>query len=515
MSEILAIANCRVSSNEQLKNGSLGRQKTSVELAAAELKADLIKVWSGDVSSKKGLNVDRKDLEEMLALCKKEKRIKFVIIDELDRFMRSMLEIGYFLVLFNNLGVKVVFASQPSLKTDTAADTLMLMLEAFKAEGSNEERIRKSISGQTTALQEGRYTFRPKPGYMKGHLKGVHVVHQDRGPALRLVLKRMALGLVDPTDALIELNNSDFTKDHSPYKMDKFRKIVTDPYYAGVVEINKQVKVYNEHGEHEALITLDEHHRLLEIMSKKPKYQTGPLRKGNPLFPLNNFVEHHDCVQSKDKGRFVGFPHDNGKTSKVYYRYKCRSCNKLWLRDDVHPKIIDLFQRYEMSEDTTNKIIDALDVVWRRDNENRLQKMESLKRSVVKLESAIEDRVESATDPSNSQIKDDLLRLIDKKKSELLSLKNQLKTLVVAEDEDREEFMKFAVDFILQTGRNFLDPRVSKVNRIRCKQMLFPGGIVMGKNDKVYTPEASIFYRLAKNKKDLSLVEKSFLVQDS
>src|SRR5690606_10618204 len=129
-----------------------------------------------------------KDLEEMLELCKQNKQIKYVIIDELDRFMRSILEIGYFLVQFQNHGVKVVFASQPNLNTDNAANTLLLMLEAYKAEGSNEERIHKSISGHTTALNDGRYTFHPKAGYMKGTRTGIPEIHPVRGSALRDVL---------------------------------------------------------------------------------------------------------------------------------------------------------------------------------------------------------------------------------------------------------------------------------------------------------------------------------------
>jgi DNA invertase Pin-like site-specific DNA recombinase len=72
----LAIANCRVSSEEQKLSGSLDRQGKSVEQAARELGVDIVQVWSGSVSSKKGSNVDRKDLEAMLDLCKKNNRIK-------------------------------------------------------------------------------------------------------------------------------------------------------------------------------------------------------------------------------------------------------------------------------------------------------------------------------------------------------------------------------------------------------------------------------------------------------
>ena len=255
--QIQAIANFRVSSDEQLLNGSLSKQEKSVREAAKELNVTIVRFWSGSVSSKKWSNIDREDLEEMLAECKRNPKIKYAIFDELDRFMRSMLEIGYFIVLFKKLGVQIKFASQPNLKTDTAADTLMLMLEAFKAEGSNEERQRKSISGQIAALQEGKYPFAPKPGYMRGREVGIPEKHPVRGPALQKVLLDIVNKRVSPTQGLIDLNNSDFMLDgHSKYKMDKFRKIATDSFYAGVVEMDKQVKWKNESGLHEPLITL-------------------------------------------------------------------------------------------------------------------------------------------------------------------------------------------------------------------------------------------------------------------
>lgn len=513
MAKIFAIANCRVSSDEQLQNGSLGRQRLSVERAAIELQAELIKVWSGSESSKKGVNVNRTDLDEMLEMCKKEKRIKFVIIDELDRFMRSMLEIGYFLVLFNKLGVKVVFASQPSLKTDTAADTLMLMLEAFKAEGSNEERQRKSINGQTTALQEGRYTYHPKPGYMRGTLRGIHLIHPKRGPALAEVLKRLAAGLVSPTNALIELNNSPFTENNALYKMDKFRKIVTDPYYAGVVAMDKQVKGYNENGLHKPLITLKEHHRLVEIMDSKPKYQTGPKRTGNPLFPLSNFIEDEDCLERKNKGRLVGLGLTNGKSSKVYEKYRCRSCSYAWKSDDIHDKITDFFQRYEMSDDAQKKILKALDIIWQKDSEKKTQNIAATKKSIVELKMIIRQQVESVADPTNSEIKKDLMDIIEEKKAKVAELETELERLENEEDEDKREFMKFALSFIQETGQHFLQPYVSRENRLRCKQMLFPGGIRIKDKEKVYTPELSIFYRGQATKKDAEASDNSHLVR--
>lgn len=263
-----------------------------------------------------------------------------MIIDELDRFMRSMLEIGYFLVRFEQAGVKVMFASQPNLNTNDAAQTLILMLEAFKAEGSNEERINKSIKGQTEAVLAGKYPFVPKPGYRRGMQRGIPEIDSVRGPALRDVLVRIASHVVTPTDGLIELNKSDYTKSRANLKMDKFRKIATDPFYAGVVEIHKQVDVRNEHGLHEPLITLAQHEELVRIFDGKKKNQKGPRKNGNPKYPLNVIVSHSSCLEHKNKGKFVGLDLHNGKNRRrIYEKYRCRSCNMYMHRDDLHGKV--------------------------------------------------------------------------------------------------------------------------------------------------------------------------------
>jgi hypothetical protein len=43
--------------------------------------------------------------------------------------------------------------------------------------------------------------------------------------------------------------------------------------------------------------------------------------------------------------------------------------------------------------------------------------------------------------------------------------------------------------------------------------LLIPAGFWVDENENVYTPEISVLYRLATNKKDLPSVEKSFMVR--
>lgn len=510
----LALALCRVSSLEQLQNNSLNRQKDSVIKAAKELGVTIPEDgwWSGSVSSKRGTNLDRKDLQAMVERCKTDKRVKYIIVDELDRFMRSMLEIGYYLVEFKRLGAKVVFASQPNLKTDTAADTLMLMLEAFKAEGSNEERQRKSISGQTKALQEGRYTFSPKPGYKRGYERGIQEIDEVRGPALKEVLIRLAGQIVTPSQALVELNKSDFMRNHAPYKMDKFRKIVTDPFYAGIVEINKQVQVRNENGLHKPLITRQQHEAILRIMDGKKKNQSGPRKNGNPKYPVSNILTCTKCISESTINRYVGFDHSNGKPNgPLYEKYRCRACNQYLTREEVHSQVEQHFKANPITQDGIDDLLEALRLIW-KENEGQIeQEANRIRHKTQALKQTILDQSEAAIDPSNASIKDEILQAIAKKKTELADLENELYSLSNQAEYDKEDFLRFALGFAQNMGPNFLV--ISQANRLRCKDIVFPAGFYVDESRRVYTPEISTLITLLPKKKDTEVSINSHLVQ--
>jgi DNA invertase Pin-like site-specific DNA recombinase len=516
MAEVLAVALCRVSSIEQLENNSLEHQKGNVLKEAARLGARIPDdaVWEGAVSSKKGVNYNRKDLLQIYDYCKKNKNVRYLIVQEVDRFMRSADEQSYWYVrFFYELKVQVWFADKPELNEDTHNASLFRYLEGWRAGGSNEERKNKSINGQTAALKDGRFTFHPKPGYKKGAMAGVHEIHEVRGRELQKVLRRLAAGYMSATNALIELNKSRFTEDHAPYKMDKFRKIAADIYYAGILEMDAQIKVSGIKGLHEPLITLEEHYRIVEIFNSKPKYQIGPKRNGNPKFPLNNLMEHEGCENLKNKGRLVGYDHTNGKYAKIYQKYRCRSCNRYWHKQDIDSEVTDLFDRYEMSRETQRKIIEALQIVWIKDRENKVNEERSIRLAITNLEKTIEHKVESATDDTNSAIKGDILKIIEKKKVELLNLELQLEKLTSKEEDDKSEFMEFALGFIQETGKHFLKPYITKEYRMVCKQLLFPAGIYINADGKVYTPEVSVFYRGALKKKDAEASDNSHLVR--
>ena len=512
--QILAIALCRVSSLEQLNSDSLGHQKDNVLRAADDLGVTIPEdgIWSGHVSSKKGVNFDRKDLKEMLEYCRKHPAVKYLIVQEVDRFMRSPDEQVYFQVKFRNeVDVKIWYADKPELNKDDIYAGLMRYMEGFRAAGSNDERQRKSINGQTKALEDGRFPFAPKPGYTKGSEVGVQEPHPVKGAILRKFLLDVALHKVTPTQALIELNKSAFVEGHSLYKMDKFRKILTDPFYAGIVEINKQVKVRNENGLHKALISRDQHFELVRIMSDKKKTQSGPRKNGNPKYPASNLVSCDQCTDVTN-GRFVGFDHGNGKNpALVYEKYRCRSCSRYLTREELHPKIQQQFNDNPLNEHGISDFLEALDIVWKQREGQAEQEATRLKHRVDGLIEAIKTQANAAIDPSNASIKQEILSNIADKKQDLSETEEELSKMKLNADKDKERFLRFAFDFVDNMGSRFLE--IPQENRLRCKQIVFPAGFYLDADNKVYTPEISYLIRLASNKKDLSETEKSLLVR--
>lgn len=508
----LAIALCRVSSTEQLENNSLNRQRAAVLDAAQQLGVIIPEnYWlSGSVSSKRGTNLSRKDLQIAIELCKKDKRIKYLIVDEPDRFMRSIDEAAYFEVTFRQLGVTVWYASDPELNKGDLASKLLKFTKYLSAEGSNEERQTKSISGQTKALLEGRYPFSPKPGYKRGYERGIQEVHPVRGPALRMVLTRLATRMVTPTQALIELNKSDFMNGHALYKLDKFRKIVTDPFYAGVVEINMQVKVRNENGLHEPLITMAQHQELVRIMNDKKKNQSGPRKNGNPKYPLSNHVTCELCKEKRN-GRYVGYDHGNGDRKHIYEKYRCRECRRYLTRAELHAQIVQQFKDRKMCSDGLKELIKALNVVWDQKEGQALQDATRIRHKIESINQAIANQVEAATDPSNSAIKENILDSIAKKKDEVDALEGELGKLASSAETDKDKFLRFAFNFIDTMGSRFLE--ISPDNRDRCKLLLFPAGFYLDANNIVYTPEISPLYGLETKKKDAEASNNSHLVR--
>lgn len=502
-----AIALCRVSTPEQRLNNSLNRQEVSVRKAAEVLGVEIVKWWSGDVSSKVGKNVKRKDLIQAHEFCKAKRSVKYLIVDEPDRFMRSVRELFYWCVEFEKIGVSVHFAQNPELNGQDAMSTLLTALSAFRGEGSNEERMNKSINGHVHALQEGRYTFPPKPGYMKGSHPGIHIPHPSEFKPFQQALLEVESRLYTPSEALKRLNVSEFVKTHSKLKIDKFTRFITDPYYAGIVEINRQVKARNENGLHQPMITKEQHLTICEIVNGRP-LRTYSRKSHNPEFPLKKMLLCGDCANGS---KYTGSMQGNGKGGK-YPKYRCRGCGAQYRREDVNLGMDRLLASIRLNVEHKEKLLKGLVATWEKRRAGAINQIKSLMAAKASQETTKSKLVVSLAS-ADLELQEDIKAEIRRVKGEINDTEQQIDALSNS-TADLEGFVRFSIETLLNLKQKWweLEPE----DRSLCQQLLFPDGIYFDADKKVSTPRIPSLFAIAReteNKKEPVFDTDSLLVE--
>lgn len=512
---IKAMALCRVSSPEQMQNGSLARQNEAVRLVADKLGVEIPDdyIWSGSVSSKRGTNIERKDLKQMIELSKKDKSIKYLIVDEPDRFMRSIDEAFYFEVTFKMLGV-IVYYTDSELNGDNMQAKMMRFMKYFSAEGSNEERINKAINGHRKAIAEGRYPFQIKPGYIKGLISGV----QDPDLAIweyyQKALQDISNETVRVDEAMQTFNKTSpyvLNGTAKPHTLDRWKMIITDPFYAGIVEKDGQINARNEHGLHIKMIEIEQHEKILKIVQGLIKRHNGPKKNGNPKYPLNAVGVCDNCVNKVGLvHRFVGGDHNNGRTPKIYEDYRCRGCGRVIKRDAFHKQAEQQFNNIDLSDRGREELLSALETVWVTEDEELDEERKRIEGRIRATEKAKSEKIKLLSDPSVVSIRADIVADIEEQKVEIEKHAELLSELDNNSAKNKADFMKFALEFADNLGKHFITLSLGNIEV--CKQIIFPSGFWVSENLEVYTPQISPVYRLRGIKKELSDTENSNMV---
>ena len=513
-----AIAIRRVSSKKQAENNhSLEQQDDSVQNMAAALDVVIVKDWGMAISSKKGNNLKRKDLQEALSFCRYNRGVKYLLIDKVNRFMREMEMIFYYRVEFKKLGVKVIFCdpTQQKLNADTAEASYEIARKGYEAEAENEERSLTSFTKMKARVALGYYPFYPHQGYKKTDAAdGLHVPDPLRFNLLRKALKATASLNMTPKEAQLWLVANGyltppiFQKDKDGHKIKKgerildlnhFTKIMKDPYYAGILEVNDWP--INEHGLHKPMITPEEYEINLAIAEGR---QIRKKLKYNPDFPLN-ISWHEPC--HKEGGKLTGINHSNGKGWQRK-EYVCRGCKKRIARDKVHASMDYLLNHLIAREDGVNELKGALKQVWGNNEAYRLDRLANQHKRKAELIAKKSEFLGSLA--ANPELADDFKEEITKIKAEITEIDIQI-AKDGSIDEEFAEFANFALDYIEDLRLRWWQLQGDKL--AECKQLLFRGEIIVQPSGNVYTPFVSYIYTLQNENDDPKIVKNHDLVE--
>jgi site-specific DNA recombinase len=488
-----AIALCRVSTSKQrLEGSSLKAQEVRVYECAEYLEAKIQKIWSLDTSSRKGKNIARKDLNEMHEFCKRHKRIRYIIVDEADRFMRSVEEGYWWKVEFMRIGVYLAFANMPEIThEDNPIAVMRVMMAFFQGEVSNHERITKTTDKMQAKIAAGYYPGVLMQGYQKSEIRGLHVPREPQWSLLKQSMHKILYEAFTLHEALKWLIDNNYEYSTRPLDMSKFKHILEDPYYAGIVRMSNW-DVVNEHGLHQAMITKEEHEKLVQIVKGKGKKFT--VRKDNPLFGMSNVGMCPECFpEHGSRAALVGYTHNNGKQGnarKYYDRYRCRVCNKAILKLVTHNGVDEFVNSVEFVEPKIDSLKRDLKKAWCEEMNDNTQAIARLKQKLGLLNNEKDNLVRTLA--SQPDLAEDIKSAIVKLKSDILTVESDIAN-AEGTDKDFEEFVDFSLSFVERMKDEWWD--LERVDKQRCKQLLFPGEIFVARSGKVSTQELSKLIR--------------------
>lgn len=499
-----AVALCRVSTlRQKLDGNSLEAQEKYVYECAEYHEARIEKIWSLDTSSKKGTNLARKDLQEIMEYCKRHKGVKYLILDEVDRFMRSVEEYYWWKVEFKRVGVFLAYAKMPEIThEDNPLAVMREMMEVFRAEASNHERITKTKDKMKARVSAGYYPFYPHQGYIRtDKADGLHIPDPNRFGLLQTALRAVSAFEMTPKQAVLWLWENGYTTPKGGKKLDlnRFTEILKDPYYAGILQV-KDWPV-NERGLHKAMITKQEYEMNYEIATGRKIRQK---KKHNPLFPLN-LAWHDSCLEYN--GKITGVNHSNGKgwTRK---QYMCRNCSKGIPSKQVHGSLSQKLDHLVEDERAPELFKEALKRVWEQNEAYRLEQAKSVRKRIEELEKKKSNQVGMLAVHIDlaDEIKAEIMRL----KAEIGELERQERELSSI-DEEFEDFMYYSIDYVENLRKKWWSLPPERKNE--CKQLLFKDKIFVEDSGNVYTPDISIIYRLMNEKSDSKVAKITELVE--
>ncbi len=501
-----AIALCRVSTKGQELDGNLDPQIENVTSAAKVLEAELVKIWALAVSSRKGKNMNRKDLREMLDYCKVHKSVKYLIVDEVDRFMRSIEEYYWWKMEFKKIGVRLVHANKPSIDPDDDRAVFDELIDVYRAEQSNSERIKKTPEKQKAKIRAGYYPSNPHSGYKKSDIPGLHIPDEPNWSAMRGAFKAMAAGELTITKGLEQaLEDGLRTKNYGPrgvggktIDMYRWKNLMIDDYYCGVVHFVGWDDTINPNGLHQPMITPDEHAILVAMVKNKGKRFV--VNKNNPEFPLTNEVE---CLRCFEKGtkypRLVGYWQNNGKAKgyKRYRRYRCRDCNLGLRQETLHGELTEMLAQIILTPEQKEKLKKHSRKAWGSYEKVRIERARIALGSLQVLKDRKSEYLNKYLAEADEDMKKEIKTKIEEVKQSIIEAEN---TATEAQNFERDynEFIDFAYDFLDNLKDRWWE--LDKSTMKMCKQILFPGSILLAPDKNVYIPEISPIYRYGNNK---------------
>ena len=369
------IKNCyiwtRVSTKHQEENGgSLDDQKCRCERYARD-NGYVIKGYFG--GTHESAKTPGRLIKEMISAIKRDKAVKYVIVNQADRFSRNA---GQAINIINDLKAQdiIVVEASTGLDTTTPEGIMMMQFKLSLAQWDNTNRTNKFVSGRKHCMESGVWCGKQPMGYTKnGKSINAQFTINETGKLIRKAFKWKLQG-VDNFRILDRLSvfGLNITKQ-------QLHKILTNPFYAGKIK-SKFTDGEIIDGKHPAIISWAEFLQVQDILSGR----TGvyKVKAETPQFPLKRHIR---CAY--DGQPFTAY---TVKKKKIDY-YKCNQpgCKNNISAKKVHELYEDLLNTYNIPPMLLGMFREVVERIILSNNKEQADEISILKKQKSELENKL------------------------------------------------------------------------------------------------------------------------------
>ncbi len=455
----MAITYCRVSTDEQVKNGASLQTQERMNISHAQrIGVGIMKIFFDRGESAKSTN--RPGLIEMIKYCTKHKKeIQYLIVYKIDRLSRNTGDYIALKSIFAKLGITIISVTEAL--EDTPAGRFAETMFAASAQMDNETRAERCTNGMKEAILAGRYVWRAPIGYLNSIVNGKPniILDPQRAPFVREIFEMILKDIYSLEEVRRKINQRGLiNKSGTPLSKTYFHKIIRNLLYAGIIA--KFGKEYE--GDFPAIITKEEFAMVQKIIARGKKKRE--YKRSNPDFPLAAFVEN-------DQGKKLAGYWTTGNGGRFpYYRFRGESAPNIPV-SNVHEQFKQFIQSYKIDVQWKEfeKILANQWKIRAKENSNSIHSLKH-KRAVLKnkLDNIVDKNIAGV-------ISDDIAKMkIEDTKSEIERLDAEIYE-VSAFIENIDDLLQFAKKYIQKIDEQWFEMAIESKKKLQW--FLFPSGV--------------------------------------
>ena len=477
----VAVAYCRVSTKEQVETLSLPTQRAACREYCERNDLQLAATFVDEGESAKTAN--RPEFKKLITYCSSHLEVDVVVVHSLSRFSRNGIDHHAVRAMLQSFGVQLRSVTEPI--DESPIGKLMEGMIATISEFENNVKSANTRRGMTTALQQGRWTFKAPIGYLQGTRHGPSLVPDpDVAPHLRRAFEWAAGGGVSKREIVKRLTALGVrTKRGTPLTPQQLNEILKKPIYAGRIVVDSYG--VQTTGDFEAIVPWSLYERVQAMFGTSPN--RVPHSRDRPDFPLRRFVRCSSC------DRPLTGSESKNHAKKKYAYYRCpNNCGVSAPREKLEQMFVEYLRSLTPSPRTV-KLFRAIVVdTWQDRHKEAASVRADLQAQIDNLNE--KKRILTEAHLYRRSIDAETFQEENRRIQEQRALVRLELNDATADEIDLEGLLDFAELFLLNPDRVW--NQAATADRVRLQWVLFPEGMLFDGTELGTTLTAKVFSHL-------------------